>query len=90
MAGIGDRKAFAAKRKVEEEEAVEVKIDRPLLELDPVRLKEEIRRWAHAVVRYARQLSRVLSSSSSSSSSRRRSASSSFGTKSDEDAGDSA
>ncbi|PKA56529.1 hypothetical protein AXF42_Ash015302 [Apostasia shenzhenica] len=45
---------------------VEMKIDRPVRDLDPEWLKKEIRRWARAVVRYARQLSRTLSSSSSS------------------------
>lgn len=30
---------------------------RPLTELDPEKIKEEIKRWAKAVVAYARQLS---------------------------------
>ncbi|KAG0452724.1 hypothetical protein HPP92_025111 [Vanilla planifolia] len=48
---------------------LEIKLDRPLTELDPAGLKREIRRWARTVVRYARQLSRALSSASRHSSS---------------------
>ncbi|KAH0452575.1 hypothetical protein IEQ34_019874 [Dendrobium chrysotoxum] len=53
---------------------LDLKLDRPIRELDPEKLKNEIRRWARAVARYARQLSRTFSGLSTS---RRRSSSSS-------------
>ncbi|KAL0912751.1 hypothetical protein M5K25_016149 [Dendrobium thyrsiflorum] len=62
---------------------LDMKIDQPLREQDPVRFKREIRRWARAVVRYARQLSRSLSSASFSRG--RRSSVSSFRFDEDED-----
>ncbi|XP_020677224.1 uncharacterized protein LOC110095856 [Dendrobium catenatum] len=62
---------------------LDMKIEQPLREQDPIRFKREIRRWAHAVVRYARQLSRSLSSSSFSRG--RRSSVSSFRFDEDED-----
>ncbi|KAK8966955.1 hypothetical protein KSP40_PGU001246 [Platanthera guangdongensis] len=49
--------------------SLDIKLDRPLRELDPVKLKKEIRRWARAVACYARQLSRTISGRRSFSSS---------------------
>ncbi|KAI0493620.1 hypothetical protein KFK09_023750 [Dendrobium nobile] len=53
---------------------LDLKLDRPIRDLDPEKLKNEIRRWARVVARYARQLSRTFSGLSTS---RRRSSSSS-------------
>ncbi|KAG0491611.1 hypothetical protein HPP92_005009 [Vanilla planifolia] len=63
---------------------LDLKIDRLLRELNSEKLKEDIRRWARAVVRYARQLSRTLSGISSS---RRRSSISSSYRRRDEEEG---